>query len=261
MNGLSKPRPGDVDRGDRGGDRGGDAGDDALDFDLLTADLPLEDEDLNAPAPDHAHAASPDAPSPLDAARRRERAGWIAEIAAGGPPREGAMRRLVGAYERRATRWLAYQFRLSWADADDVWQETLINVCRNAGSFQPGWDPWRWIRKIAHNKALDLLKRSSTRHETHTADGSNPAEGQAAANDGPRDFDLGRCVQRGLALFQRAHPGRLEPLLQLELEGCDIPELTAWLGKPSLEATRTHFSALRRQFRPFIEACLELLKP
>ena len=29
MNGLSKPGPGDVDRGDRGGDRGGDAGDDA----------------------------------------------------------------------------------------------------------------------------------------------------------------------------------------------------------------------------------------
>lgn len=206
-------------------------------------------------------AAAAEALSPLELARRRERSAWLARIAAGGPGREDAMRRFVRAYEGRATRWLAYQFRLSWADADDVWQETLVNVCRHAGSFQPGWDPWRWLRRIAHHKALDLLKRSSRRHESPTPDGSHPAADEVAANDAPRDFDIGRCVQRALAQFQCAHPGRIEPLLQLELQGCDITELTAWLGKPSPEATRSHFSALRRQFRPYIEHCLELLQP
>ncbi len=201
-----------------------------------------------------------DAPNDLDEARRRERAGWIAEVAAGGARREGAMRRLFDAYERRATRWLVWKFRLSAADADDVWQETLVNVCRYADRFEPGADPWRWIRRIAWNKALDLIKRASTRHETHTADGAHPAEGQAAANDPPHEFDLGRCVQRALALFQRAHPGKLEPLLRLELEGHDIPELTALLGKPSHEATRSHFTALRKQVRPFVEDCFELLR-
>jgi len=51
--------------------------------------------------------------------------------------------------------------------AEDVLQETFINVWRNAGSFDAARSqPMTWLTSIARNSAIDSLRRASARIQT-----------------------------------------------------------------------------------------------
>lgn len=194
-------------------------------------------------------------PLALDEARRRQHAGWIAELTEGGRRRETAMERLFHAYEARVVGWCRYQFRLSLQEAEDIWQEAVISICRSAQEFHAGSDPRAWIFTIARNKALDLLKCASRRHEQLSDDDSDPADQVAA----PAPSEVDPCVQRGFARFAAEHPEPARWILKADIEGHDIPEMAAQLQRTE-GATRTYLKTLRSKLRPYIAPCLELLQ-
>jgi RNA polymerase sigma factor (sigma-70 family) len=44
-------------------------------------------------------------------------------------------------------------------DAEDVLQDTFLEVCRSIGRFRGDGSLWGWIRQVAVSKALMLLRR------------------------------------------------------------------------------------------------------
>ncbi|MFT3818426.1 MAG: RNA polymerase sigma factor [Rubrivivax sp.] len=204
-----------------------------------------------------------DGPNDLDVARRRREAQWIADIGAGGRLRDAALEKLFHAYERRVAGWLRYRFRLSPHEAEDLWQDVLVAICKSAATFQAGTDARAWIYKVAENKALDLLKRSSRRHEVADDDGRIDADGgsgsfidRAAVPPGTPDLD--RCVRQGFARFARDHPEMAHWIVMADIEEHDIPDIAVALNRTA-GATRTYLKTLRDKFRPYIAPCLELL--
>ncbi len=54
---------------------------------------------------------------------------------------------------------LAYTVTGSYADAEDVLQETMLQVIKYAGSYKKGSNPRAWIMTMAHHISLDMVKR------------------------------------------------------------------------------------------------------
>ncbi len=48
-------------------------------------------------------------------------------------------------------------------DAEDVLQETFLEVCRSIGKFRGDGSLWSWVRQVAVSKALMLLRRERSR--------------------------------------------------------------------------------------------------
>jgi RNA polymerase sigma-70 factor, ECF subfamily len=193
----------------------------------------------------------------LDEARRSKHAGWIGEIARGGGRAEKAMEQLFNDYEGRVTGWCRYQFRLSRAEAEDLWQDVVVAIWRNASTFDAVSSVKDWIYKIARNKALDVLKRASRNNEVLSDDGSDIADITAAPSVEVSDID--RCVRLAYARFAQEHPEKAEWLLKADVLEHDIPEIASQMSK-TVGATRTRLKELRKVLRPFLEPCLGLLK-
>ncbi len=61
-------------------------------------------------------------------------------------------------------------------DAEDVLQDTFLEVCRSIGRFRGEGSLWSWVRQVAVSKALMLLRRE--RHRTaHSLDGDGNLAG------------------------------------------------------------------------------------
>ncbi len=79
-----------------------------------------------------------------------------------------ALQELILRYQRELYAFLA-RFIGDEPMAEDLFQETFIQVHRNAGSFDPGRRFRPWLFTIAANKARDYL-RSSARHRPQSLD-------------------------------------------------------------------------------------------
>ncbi len=82
----------------------------------------------------------------------------------------------------RAIYSTAYVITEHREDAEDVLQDTLIKVCRDAGRYRPGTRPQAWILTVAHHTALDLVRRRRRRATVPLEDiealAVAPAEGE-----------------------------------------------------------------------------------
>jgi len=77
---------------------------------------------------------------------------------------EGAFTQLVKRYEKELYNYLL-RYLGQPALAEDVFQETFLQVSLSAGSFDPKRRFRPWLYTIATNKARDLLR---SRHRKHT---------------------------------------------------------------------------------------------
>jgi RNA polymerase sigma-70 factor (ECF subfamily) len=80
-----------------------------------------------------------------------------------------------------------FRFVSDAATAEDLFQETLVQVHRNAKSFDPERKFRPWLFTIAANKARDFL-RSTGRRTTHSLD--NVAGGHGSGEDATTFVDL-----------------------------------------------------------------------
>ena len=69
-----------------------------------------------------------------------------------------ALAGVVGRYQHRLYRYLARITR-DPAAADDLFQQTWLHVVRQIGRYDPGRSFDTWLFAIAHNAAVDFLRR------------------------------------------------------------------------------------------------------
>lgn len=87
---------------------------------------------------------------------------------------EGSFEELVRRYQRPIS---AYVYRMvgNYESSLDLTQEIFIKVYGSLGRYRPEFKFSTWIYKIAHNSAVDHLRRNSTREQSliHGTEGDN----------------------------------------------------------------------------------------
>ncbi len=135
--------------------------------------------------------------------------------------------------------------------AEDLAQETFIKAFRALGSFQAGRKFSSWLFKIAHNSAIDALRRRRLQTvPLETADpeapdllGTLPASGIDAPETLLRGRDLGEALAAAI--------GELRPdyrsVVQLRfVEGLAYEEISQVMDLP-LGTVKTHLHRARKR--------------
>lgn len=113
---------------------------------------------------------------------------------------ESALEQLYRAYEGGVYN-LARRLTKTAEDAEDVLQETFLEVCRSLGSWRGDGSLWGWIRTITASKALMRYRREKVREADEFDEETNPG---LRAEDVPLRLDLesamGRLPERSRAV-------------------------------------------------------------
>ena len=162
---------------------------------------------------------------------------------------EDAFRVLVERYERPVYGILLRMVRRV-ETAEDLAQETFLKAFRALGRFDPERKFSSWLFKIAHNAALDALRREG--HEPLSldaplSDGDEPPELPADPRaENPFERTAGRDLGRALeGALRKLRPQYREILLLRFVEELSYEEMAEVLGAP-LGTVKIHLFRARR---------------
>ena len=174
--------------------------------------------------------------------------------------RETAFRELIGRYERPVFS-LIYRLVRDRERAEDLSQETFIKVLNALERYDPTYKFSSWIFKIAHNTALDHLRKKEP--ETLSIDGSPHAETAAEAEassvavvsdlQSPEDFtaqrELGGILEQAIGLLR---PEYRTAIVLCHMEGRAYEEIAKIMGVP-LGTVKTYIHRARHELRGHLE--------
>ena len=144
----------------------------------------------------------------------------VARLRSGDP---AALAESVGLYQKRLYRYLLRLVR-DPASADDLFQQTWLNVVRQLHRYDAARSFDTWLFAIAHNAAMDVLRRrpgeSLEDHEFALPSGSPDALDKVLA--GERAAILADALAALPALYREALTLRFEEGMKLE----EIAEVT-----------------------------------
>ena len=103
----------------------------------------------------------------------------------------GALEHVYRAHEK-GVYTLARRLTKTAEDAEDVVQETFLEVCRSLGSWRGDGSLWGWIRTIAASKALMRYRREKVRAAEALDENDEPGSG----DDVPLRLDLETALAR-----------------------------------------------------------------
>lgn len=182
-------------------------------------------------------------------------------IRQGGKMRDQGVTSLYRRYAAHFRKFYLYQ-GLNAADADDIIQETFVNIVRYCDSYQGDSPLAAWLWRIARNCMNDHFRRTKARPAENLDD-----EGWDALEQGSeamRTFDLPPaqesledCVERGFAEFAKKFSERAH-MLSLVMEGFDTAHIAAAIQR-SPGATREYISQCRKRIEEFLQPCREYL--
>jgi RNA polymerase sigma-70 factor (ECF subfamily) len=151
---------------------------------------------------------------------------------------------LVARYRHRLYRYLLRLTR-DRAAADDLFQQTWLQVVREAGRFAVGSRFDTWLFAIAHNAAIDLLRRK-TGENLEDYDGRIPArepDACAAAMADERAEIVAAELAALPALYREALTLRFEEGMKLE----EIAEVTGVALATAKSRVQRALKALRHR--------------
>jgi len=130
-----------------------------------------------------------------------------------------ALEQLYRAYERPVYT-LARRLTKSADDAEDVLQETFLEVCRSLRQWRGDGSLWGWIRTIAASKALMRYRREKLREW-------EPLEDELGAGSRAEDVPLQLDLEAALAKL----PERSRAVVWLhDVEGYTHEEIAELMG-------------------------------
>ena len=103
----------------------------------------------------------------------------------------GALEQVYRAHEKGVYS-LARRLTPTAEDAEDVLQETFLEVCRSIGSWRGDGSLWGWIRTIAASKALMRYRREKLR----AGEPLDDASAETHDSDVPLRLDLESALSR-----------------------------------------------------------------
>ncbi|PYO38864.1 MAG: RNA polymerase subunit sigma-24 [Gemmatimonadetes bacterium] len=132
-------------------------------------------------------------------------------------------------------------------DAEDVLQETFLEVVRSIGQYRGEGHLWGWIRQIAATKALMRIRREQVR-EAEVFDEATMA-GRAGHNVG-QALDLERAMQ------ELSDTGRAVVWLH-DVEGYTHEEIAEMMGK-SVSFSKSQLARAHTKLRRTLGAGMEV---
>ena len=164
-------------------------------------------------------------------------------------------------YERTSSHLLGVVLRINRdrTQAEDVLQDVYVNVWRAAQSFDAAQSqPLTWLTSIAHNRAIDSLRRTQTQPKLQASPCANDEDNDVydtVADDAPGPLDLlGRAADaRALsACMQGLRASQRQSVAMAFFDGLSHPEVAATMRQP----LGTVKSWLRRALQS-LKSCLE----
>jgi len=146
--------------------------------------------------------------------------------------------------------------RLSYHEAEEAVQETILKIFRNASNFTGIGTANAWMWQVARNTLIDLARKNSIKKQFEL-----PAENHdkiLEREDDIRSSIVEECVERGLKEFAKLEPERAYALC-LHIEGIEGVEIADRIGR-TYDATRQYLSQCRQKLAPHIQGCLQILE-
>ncbi|HYZ89266.1 MAG TPA: sigma-70 family RNA polymerase sigma factor [Myxococcales bacterium] len=145
---------------------------------------------------------------------------------------------------------LALRMLRSPEDAEDVLQETFLEVVRSIKQYRGEGHLWGWIRQIAASKALMRIRRNQVRateelHEEATAGAGGGGGGGGAGSTIPARVDLERAFER-LSATSRA------VVWLHDVEGYTHEEIAEQMGK-TVSFSKSQLARAHARLRGMLE--------
>jgi RNA polymerase sigma-70 factor (ECF subfamily) len=174
--------------------------------------------------------------------------------------REAAYRELIGRYERPVFS-LIFRLVRQREKAEDLAQDTFIKVLNALDRYDPAHKLSSWIFKIAHNTALDQLRKKEP--EMLSLEGSPHAETadeiQATAvvavssEESPEEYaasrELGEVLERAIGTLR---PEYRSAIVLAHVEGRPYEEIAEIMDVP-LGTVKTYIHRARNELRSKLE--------
>lgn len=174
----------------------------------------------------------------------KSEAQWIRQIA---KRDRGAFEQLYRAYERKLYRYLLGIVR-SPESAEELTGDVMIEVWKNASRYRGHAKPSTWLFGIAHNKAIDVLRRRQPQvAELHAVAGApdpRPGPEAAAINEGDRHE-----VAAALDALSAEHRSVLDLAFN---NGCSQAEIAQIVGCP-INTVKSRMFYAKQQLRQALE--------
>lgn len=182
----------------------------------------------------------------------------VVELARKG--REPAYRELIGRYQRPVFS-LIYRLVRDREKAEDLAQDTFIKVLNAIDRYDPTFKFSSWIFKIAHNTALDQLRRKEP--ETLSLDGSphartaaeveastiTPASGDENPEQYTASKEIGGVIEQAI---DRLRPEYRTAILLCHVEGRPYEEIAQIMDVP-LGTVKTYIHRARNELKRELE--------
>jgi len=175
-------------------------------------------------------------------------------IQMGGVHSERGIAALFGRYSLPFKRYFI-KHGLSFADAEDLVQESFVSIVRHCKKFRNECDIKLWLWKIARNTMLSQFRKKKHHYEDidEMVDCLPAKEIPECAS-----LSLDECVKNALMHFGKEQAEKAETLTLAAVQGWSMQELAEFLGR-TLGATREYVSQCRKHFKPYLESCREFL--
>ena len=161
---------------------------------------------------------------------------------------------LVRVYDEHAQALFAFllNFTRDEADTKDLLQELFVKLAKQPGLLEAARDERAYLIRLAHNLAIDLMRRRATREKNYEQLAAESAAIFASGGDPDR-----QAFRLGLADALVALPSEQRAVVHLKLwEGLTFEQIAETLDlPPNTAASRYRYGLdkLRRRLRPLYE--------
>jgi len=151
----------------------------------------------------------------------------------------GALEQVYRAYEG-AVYTVARRLTRTPEDAEDVLQDTFLEICRSLGTWRGDGSLWGWVRRIAASKALMRYRREKLRATDELAE--DPAD------DGVVDVPLRLDLEEALSRL----PERSRQVVWLhDVEGMTHEEIAEVMGMTT-SFSKSQLARAHRKLRAWL---------
>ncbi|MCG2626155.1 RNA polymerase sigma factor [Bradyrhizobium sp. WYCCWR 13023] len=131
-------------------------------------------------------------------------------------------------------------------DGEDVLQDALIKAMDALPSVSPVVNPQGWLFRIAHNTALDFLRRRNRQEALHSAEEVDMIAGQLD------EVESRQIAATSLRTFMRLPVAQRSSVILMDVLGCSLAEVCDIMDF-SMPAVKAALHRGRTQLREFAE--------